>query len=364
VPENTMKNSFLPALTSQGGPFENKNYYFAALNTSKGFVSKFDPVFSDASHTLILKGGPGTGKSTLISSIAAEGARRGLDVEYFLCSSDTSSLDGALIGGELAVIDGTSPHCIDPKFPGAVDERVNIGGFWDTSILKSARSEIKALCAQKSENYADVYKYMKISADADDLAEKLVLRHCDLEKMSGAVERLSRVLWSDTPEVRYRGISAFGTQGYIMLDSYLRRAKTVYSFRDRYGISNVFLALLKEKLDSAGIGYDYSLSPVREKLDALFLRGNDTAFITADCESGKIINTERFIKKSVSLERSEIKKLREISFGARSMAEKKLSEIGELHSELEKIYIGAMDFKEMNKMTRRLLISIFKNQGN
>ena len=44
------------------------------------------------------------------------------------------------------------------------------------------------------------------------------------------------------------------------------------------------------------------------------------------------------LRKSVKVEKEDIKQLRLISSAAVKMAEKKLSVIGELHDELEKIY--------------------------
>ena len=39
--------------------------YFAAVNSSRGFISFFDNIFAGRDRLYIIKGGPGTGKSTL-----------------------------------------------------------------------------------------------------------------------------------------------------------------------------------------------------------------------------------------------------------------------------------------------------------
>ena len=76
----------------------------------------------------IIKGGPGTGKSHLIKSLAAAAKEKNYDIEYFHCSADVNSLDGIIINDiKTAIIDGTAPHVTDPKYPGAVDIIVNVG---------------------------------------------------------------------------------------------------------------------------------------------------------------------------------------------------------------------------------------------
>ena len=344
-------------------PTDRSNSYFAALNTSRGFISNFDEVFSSAKRTLILKGGPGTGKSTLIRALASEATNRDMAVEYFYCSSDTNSLDGVIIGdGEIAIIDGTSPHAVDPKIPGARDEIINLGMFWNSAILKNSAHEIKYYLDTISSLYKNVYDAMAIAASAEDLIGKIVLRHTDLEKMKLAADRIARLYPTDRLPIRRRGISALGVHGYLLLSSYEKRAEEIYTFRDKYSISNIFLDILKENFEKRQVGFDYSRSPVYDRTDALLLRGENVAFLPVASDPSRIINTERFIRKSIASEKEEIKQLRLISSTAIKLAEKKLSCIGELHDELEEIYIGAMDFKDMGAFTKRLLISIFKNQ--
>ena len=93
------------------------NSYFAAANTQNGFISFCDRIFTDVKRIYAIKAGPGTGKSTLIAKIAAEGENRGLEVQKFYCSSDQSSLDGVIVGDRFAVIDATPPHVFEPRLP-------------------------------------------------------------------------------------------------------------------------------------------------------------------------------------------------------------------------------------------------------
>lgn len=64
----------------------------------------------------------------------------GYNLEYMHCSSDSESLDGIVIPAKkVALLDGTAPHVVDPKNPGAVDEIINLGDFWDEEGIRKIR---------------------------------------------------------------------------------------------------------------------------------------------------------------------------------------------------------------------------------
>ena len=81
-------------------------------NTSVGFYSYYDYILpSDARRIMVIKGGPGVGKSTFMKKIGKEMLDRGYDVEFHHCSSDNNSIDGVVIpAAQVAMIDGTAPH--------------------------------------------------------------------------------------------------------------------------------------------------------------------------------------------------------------------------------------------------------------
>ena len=107
-----------------------EQHYFAAANTSAGFVSFFDSVFDPKllKKMYILKGGPGVGKSTLMKNAALAARKNGFHPIFYHCSSDPKSLDGLLIPETgKAVLDGTAPHTVDPRYAGAKEEIVPLG---------------------------------------------------------------------------------------------------------------------------------------------------------------------------------------------------------------------------------------------
>lgn len=136
---------------------------FLGANTPHGFYSFYDQVIDHENATRIfcIKGGPGMGKSTLMRKIGGEFAAQGYDVEYCLCSSDPSSLDGVrIIDLGIVLLDGTAPHVVDPKIPGAIDEIVNLGDYWNEMGIRRSREEISQLTREVSRLFAKAYGYL------------------------------------------------------------------------------------------------------------------------------------------------------------------------------------------------------------
>ena len=92
--------------------------YFLGGNTPSGFYSLYhqlsDPARMRALY--IIKGGPGSGKSTLMRRVERHVQAAGLETEQVLCSGDPDSLDAVMIPGlRAALVDGTAPQGVVPK---------------------------------------------------------------------------------------------------------------------------------------------------------------------------------------------------------------------------------------------------------
>ncbi|MBQ7089741.1 MAG: ATP-binding protein, partial [Clostridia bacterium] len=105
---------------------------FCAANSGDGFVSLFDSIIDEKENKVYyIKGGPGSGKSTFLHSLA----ERSEDAELIYCSGDPSSLDGVILPKQKAVvIDATAPHCHEPRFPGIGGEIIDLGVIWKSEL--------------------------------------------------------------------------------------------------------------------------------------------------------------------------------------------------------------------------------------
>ncbi len=138
-------------------------HLFPGGNTPQGFFSFYNYIIpADATRIFILKGGPGTGKSTFMRRMGEELRARGFDLEHHHCSSDNGSLDGVVIPAlGVAFIDGTAPHIVDPRHPGCVDEIIHLGDHWNQSGLVANKKQIIACTAEISTNFQRAYRLLR-----------------------------------------------------------------------------------------------------------------------------------------------------------------------------------------------------------
>ncbi len=136
-------------------------HLFPGSNTAFGFVGFFEDLRRRAARAVILKGGPGVGKSTLMKEAGRRFEEKGLEVEYYHCSGDPDSLD-AVFAPETGclVLDGTAPHIVDPRLPGARDGILNLGVCLDESALARQAGDIEALTGEISACFAQAYRYL------------------------------------------------------------------------------------------------------------------------------------------------------------------------------------------------------------
>ena len=62
------------------------------------------------------------------------------------------------------MIDGTAPHTVDPRYPGAVDEILNFGAYWVKEKLKKEKQAIVALTHSGSLCFSKTYAYLGAAA--------------------------------------------------------------------------------------------------------------------------------------------------------------------------------------------------------
>lgn len=199
--------------------------YFPGANSGKGFFSRFSgiaPPWDEPHYTYILKGGPGVGKSTLMKKVAERARAAGCDVEEFRCASDPDSLDAVrIVQRRVILVDGTSPHTIDPRMPGVLDETVNLGCFKNQKEFFEKREELERYARINSECYRTAYACLAAAMTLKKEALVSVLAVIDKEKMQ---KYLSSVIGptkkGDARELFAKSVTPRGVVDYSK--SYLR----------------------------------------------------------------------------------------------------------------------------------------------
>ncbi len=339
--------------------------YFAAANTERGFVSIFDKVFdaSELSHFYIIKGGPGTGKSTFMKKIAAEAEERGLDVEYYYCSADTRSLDGVKIPAlGVAIADGTAPHTLDPRFPGACETILNLGENFDIRKLKGNREEIVALTKRCSEHYAAAKRFLKACGEVERAKLENAAKAFDSEKAKKAAARILTKLKTEKGGVSVRYISAIGVRGCAHIDTEEQTAQRTVYITGKYGFPALFMDKLFECVSEAGIrAVRFPNVVMPDKTEGLKI--GETLFIVCEDEEaeGESINSMRFVNgEALSLVRGKIRFACKCAGALLEGALCALSHMGSTHDELERYYVRAMDFEKSEALLERIKAEIFE----
>ena len=126
--------------------------FFLGATTPAGFKGYFEPLRREPGmQMLLIKSGPGCGKSTLMKHLAQAAEQQGQRIEKIHCASDPDSLDGVIfLDQKRAIIDATAPHVVEPDAPGADELVVSLYHTIDAGKLAPHRDEVKALFARNA----------------------------------------------------------------------------------------------------------------------------------------------------------------------------------------------------------------------
>lgn len=342
--------------------------FFPGGNTPKGFFSYYDNVLpqSRAKRILTIKGGPGTGKSTLMKGIAAKLLPKGYDCELLHCSSDKNSLDG-IVFPQLGccVLDGTSPHIVDPKNPAAVDDILNFGEFWDSEKIKSQKENIISCNAQIKAYFSRAYRYLgaaeKINQDINALYSPLFDKSCiktEFKKMLfmfDGIEDNKTLGWCR--KLFLTAITPTGLTSYA--HTYLVNAKKVYCI---YSYKNPYSGELLKKISdyACELGLEthafYCPFAPDKKIEHLYIPKpgifittvND--YIKPDISADmQVIDLDKYQAKSLTND-SEISLSKSTFNNLLFEAINNINKAKTLHDKLEGYYIPYMDFEKKEKL--------------
>ncbi len=335
--------------------------YFASANGGNGFESYFDKIFDNSlfDRIYILKGGPGTGKSSIMKKMCENALNYGAICEQVLCSSDPDSLDGILIKsskGRMAILDGTAPHTRDTLAPGAIDEIIDLGRFWDSDELAKHRSDILKLQNQKREAYVNAYSILS-SALGYLKRKNEILKSClDKQKLEKAVQRIfaNKNNLPSSPKIQYKLSRAISAKGAFSCNLY----ENMYEMSiGVYGMHGGAFAVLDEIRNYSKINKkSITLSPTplcRDIYDAIAVDSNKISFYDAGkykpANSNKTINSERFLSEQKLREsKPTMRTLTKLYEDSMEYAYKELAKTRTYHFGLEDIYTSAMKFDQMN----------------
>jgi len=338
--------------------------YFAAANGFSGFRSYFNKIFSPEDYTrvYVLKGGPGTGKSSLMKRICTHFMENGNVCEAIYCSSDPSSLDGVIINNKnnkIGILDGTAPHETDAKIPGAIDEIVNLGVAWDSEELTKNKNELIILNRDKRMHYAKAYEYMSIAGEIFNKKFASVNTAFLKETFSRKMKSLFDFRNIECGRIKdCRLFSSFGKGGLYALDMRGFKAKRRISVIG----DDISVYVFFDALFSLCNRYEFDIirfpSPLSHRLtDGIYIYGSDTIIIKGG-QLDEQINATDFIDKGCFDSCFDIylgEYLKMLDFAANEF-----KSASEFHFKLEEIYTPFMNFAVVDEICENLINDIQK----
>jgi Cdc6-like AAA superfamily ATPase len=347
--------------------------YFAGGNTARGFHNLYDSNLQGLERIYILKGGPGTGKSSLMKNIGNEWVEKGYDIEFLHCSSDNDSVDGVIIPAlKVGLVDGTAPHIIEPKAPGAVEQYINLGEAWDARALAGEKKNIQRLTNQISASFNLAYSTFKQALDVHDDWEKIYIENMDFEKADQLTNKLIQSFFgklkiNKQSDIRHRFLGAATPKGAVdFVPNLTQDIETRYFIKGRPGSGkSTMLKKIAAAAEERGIDIEvYHCGFDPNSLDMVILRELGIAIFdsTAPHEyfpsraGDEIIDMYELLITPGTDEKYEdnLKPIQESYKGKMKEAISYLARAKELHDQLESIYVPAMDFAVVEHIQARI----------
>lgn len=356
-----------------------ERHMFPGGNTSKGFYSFYRYIISveEARRIICIKGGPGTGKSSLMKKVGTYFNDKGFDIEYQHCSSDNNSLDGIVIKRiNVAILDGTAPHVVDPVNPGAVDEILNMGDNWNEEGFKKYRKDIIDQNKEIGKTFKRAYRYLGAAKIIHDDWSNFNYEALSTIKLNKLMESLKDKIFGSVPLGntgfdRHMFATAFTPSGIITyVDTLYKNCEKIYILNGGPGTGKTdVLNYLSKEAINRGFYVEIFHDPlIPERIEHIIIPELKTSVLTSNEINKKqfegvniymddIQNKNLLVKNEISINNSKdnfyllLNKSLEIINSAKK-----------LHDQLETYYIPNMNFDKVADTTNKIIDKIEKYQ--
>lgn len=357
--------------------------YFAGGNTARGFYNLYDSNLQGLDRLFILKGGPGTGKSSLMKAIGAEWADKGYDLEYLHCSSDNESIDGVIIPAlKVGIVDGTAPHVIEPKAPGAIEEYINLGEAWDSKALAAQKERILKINEEVKYLFETAYSKFAEALKIHDIWEEIYFDNMDFQKADQLTNRLleqffGNIKLNKPSDVRHRFLGAATPIGAVdFVPNLTEGLEKRYFIKGRAGTGKSTM-LKKIAFEAENRGFDveiYHCGFDPHSLDMVIIRELDFAIFDSTSPheyfpervGDEIIDTYEIIV-APGTDETFAEQIAEVSEQYKAKMKEAISYLArakQRRDELEEIYIAAMDFTVVDSLKHKVRTELLSLTGD
>lgn len=339
-----------------------------------GFAGYFDQMLKLRSgwHSLLIKAGPGCGKSTMMGKIAGHLTGQGETVELIHCSSDPDSLDGVVCSArKFSIVDATAPHSLEPKCPVAVETVVSLYDCIDEEAMREHQNEVFDLFGRCGVLQERAARYITAAGSLISDSARVAFAAANLPAARSfaahlALKYLPRTGASGEGSEELRILSANTLKGPVCYrDTVAKVADTIVVLQDDWGA--VSRAMMKVLRDAAvEKGYDvitcYCPMAPHDKIDHLLIPSAKLAFVTSNrfhpmaFEHARVIHCTRFCDNELlRAHRSRLRFNHKAAMDLFQQASKLQAEAKQNHDQLEEYYKAAADFSRIDEVTAAII---------
>ena len=339
------------------------DFLLLAGNTADGFSNYFSDILNDK-YVYCIKGGSGVGKSTFMKEIAKISTLNGINILQVPCSSDINSLDMLVLPDRnIAFVDATSPHSVEPSCYGAKEVIVNLGDFLDCKVLKQYDKELLKLVSDKSVCYKNCYNALRCSKIAEENVNNIYNKWLKDKKIKSVVNDIfKKFIASDIGSK----LCIKGYLEYLTADGIKTIFGKVIDNRDiisikcnnKYCSSKVLNDLLV-KINAMGIATEKYYSIYNTKnLIALGVYNYIITTIDVDNYSEIYDINEMYDNVGIKNDLNQILSERKIFDFSGYNACNYFAQSRAIHNSIEEYYIKAMDFDKWEEFKKQFIDKI------
>ena len=311
--------------------------FFLGATTPAGFKGYFAPLRREPGMQLVLlKSGPGCGKSTLMKRLARAAQDKGEPIQRIHCASDPDSLDGVVfLRQKRAIIDATAPHVVEPEAPGADERVLSLYHTIDADALHLHKDEVTALFARNQLLRSRAARYVASAGSLLLDSRRAEACSANFEKVRRYVKRLCTRLLPRTEEMgseQLRLLSAITPKGEVFYQG------TVQALARGYHIITCPCAMHPE-----------------DKIDHILIPSLRLAFLTDNRWHPVRLSAAQTVRCSRFVDRENLSACRaRLRFNERAAAElleqacALMAQAKSCHDELETYYRTAVDFAQVD----------------
>ncbi|TYQ13124.1 UNVERIFIED_CONTAM: hypothetical protein Cloal_4182 [Acetivibrio alkalicellulosi] len=262
---------------------------------------------------------------------------------------------------------------VDPKNPGAVDEIIHLGDFWDEDEIRINKDKIIKCNKDVGNNFKRAYKYIRAAYLIYEDSIEIIKNSTDSGKINQISNTVFESIFKNTSIAEKEGsdrrlfASAITPKGLInYLDTVLNTSK-IYNVRGKSGTgTEKFLEKIKIGAIERGLNVESfycALNPF--KLEHLIIRDLDVSFTTSNEYHSVHVEAFEEIDFDECIDRYSLNELvleenrQNFSFllgvGIQTIAKAK-----SMHDDMEAYYIPNMDFEAVQLCFESTLARILK----